>query len=111
MRQNSDSGKIFFRVYETNKMEIQHKEGASRGKFFIDDNGERVAQIVYARDGDTLVIEHTEVEKALRNQNIGYDLVHKTVEFARSQNLKVSPVCPFAKAMFDKQQDWKDVEV
>jgi hypothetical protein len=91
-------------------MLIQHKEGKSRGMFFIEDEGDVIAEIVYASGGDnTIIIEHTEVDESLRGQNIGYELVHRTVEFARSKGLKVSPVCPFAKAVFDKKPDFADV--
>lgn len=92
-------------------MEIQHKESEQRGKFFIDNEGQRVAQIVYAKAGNnTIVIEHTEVDESLRGKNIGYDLVQKTVEYARAEGLKVSPVCQFAKAMFDRHPDFAAIK-
>ncbi|HUC82733.1 MAG TPA: GNAT family N-acetyltransferase [Flavisolibacter sp.] len=93
-------------------MLIQHKEGKTRGKFFIEEDGEVLAEIVYAPAGEnTIVIEHTEVDDRLKGQNIGYELVHHTVEYARTQGLKVSPVCTFAKAVFDKKPDFGDVLV
>ena len=92
-------------------MEIQHKESEHRGKFFIENEGKRVAQIVYAKGGDkTIIIEHTEVDESLRGKKIGYDLVQKTVEYARAEGLKVSPVCQFAKAVFDRHPDYADVQ-
>jgi uncharacterized protein len=91
-------------------MLIQHKEGGNHGMFFIEDDGDVVAEIVYARGGDNIIIiEHTEVDKSLQGHNIGYELVHKTVEHARMQGLKISPVCPFARAVFEKRADFKDV--
>ena len=91
-------------------MLIQHKEGGNRGVFFIQDDGDIVAQIVYAKGSDnTIIIEHTEVDKDLRGNNLGYELVHKTVEHARMHGLKISPVCPFAKAVIDKKPDFQDV--
>ena len=90
-------------------MEIQHKEGGSRGKFFIEAEGKRVAAIVYEINNDTLVIEHTEVDPSLRGKNIGRQLVQQVVDEARKENKKVSPVCPFAKALFEKVPDWQDV--
>lgn len=93
-------------------MLIQHKEGTTRGMFYIEDDGEMIAEIVYAHGGDNMIIiEHTEVADQLKGQNIGYELVHRTVEYARSQGLKISPVCPFAKAVFDKKPDFRDVLV
>lgn len=90
-------------------MEIQHKEGPNSGLFFIEDNGKRVAALAYDKPGEVIVIEHTEVDKALRGQNIGQEMVQRTAEFAREKGLKVSPVCPFAKALFQKNEDWQDL--
>jgi len=90
-------------------MKIQHKEGPHRGLFFIEDEGETRAEIVYSKNENTLIIEHTEVDDDLRGQNIGYELVHKTIDFARLHGMKVSPVCPFAKAVIDKKPEWQDV--
>lgn len=93
-------------------MTIQHKEGENRGVFFISDDEDILAQIVYAVSSDnTLIIEHTEVDDELRGENIGYELVHKTVDYARMHGMKVSPVCPFAKAVFDKKPEFCDVLV
>lgn len=78
--------------------------------FFVEDEEDIVAEIVYATSGDnTLIIEHTEVDEPLRDRNIGYELVHKTVDYARMHGMKISPVCPFAKAVFDKKPDWADL--
>ena len=93
-------------------MTIQHKEGENRGLFFIVDEDEVLAQIVYTVSSDnTMIIEHTEVDDALRGKNIGYELVHKTVDYARMHGMKVTPVCPFAKAVFDKKPEFGDVLV
>ncbi|GAA4748411.1 GNAT family N-acetyltransferase [Flavisolibacter ginsenosidimutans] len=91
-------------------MHIQHKEGQNHGTFFVEDDGDIVAEIVYAKGNEnSIIIEHTEVDKDLQGHNIGYELVHKVVDYARLHGLKVSPVCPFAKAVFDKRADFKDV--
>jgi uncharacterized protein len=91
-------------------MVIQHKESKNRGMFYIEEGGETVAEIVYSKaSNNVIIIEHTEVDEELQGRNIGFELVHKTVDYARSQGLKISPVCPFAKAVFDKRADFKDV--
>lgn len=93
-------------------MFIQHKEGHNRGMFFIAEDEEILAEIVYSmRSDNTLVIEHTEVEETLQGRNIGYELVHRVVDYARTHGKKISPVCPFAKAVIDKKADWKELLV
>jgi predicted GNAT family acetyltransferase len=91
-------------------MNIQQKEGGHRGRFFIEQDDEMVAEIVYSHGAaDTIIIEHTEVDESLQGKNIGYELVHKTVEYAREKGLKITPLCSFAKAVIDKHEDFQDV--
>lgn len=91
-------------------MTIHHKEIHNKGVFFLEDEEEMVAEIVYAKSGDNLlIIEHTDVDATLRDQNFGYELVQKTVDYARMHGMKVSPVCPFAKAIFDKKPEWAEL--
>lgn len=91
-------------------MNIQHEEGNKRGKFFIEEDGEKVGEIIYTKgDNNTIIIEHTGVDENLRGKHIGYELVQKTVQYAREHGLKISPVCQFAKAVFDKQSEFRDV--
>lgn len=91
-------------------MQIQHKDGQRHSMFYVEEDGERVAEIVYASGGEgTIVIEHTEVDEALQGHNVGFELVHKVVDYARGHGLKVLPVCTFAKAVFDKRADFRDV--
>ena len=93
-------------------MLIQHKESGKRGMFYIEDDDEIIAEIVYADGGNnTMIIEHTDVDERLQGQNIGYELVSRAVEHARMHGMKVTPVCPFAKAVFDKKADFRDVLV
>jgi uncharacterized protein len=56
-----------------------------------------------------MIIEHTEVSDELRGQNIGYELVHTGVEYARTHHLKIIPLCTFANAVFKKKPEYKDV--
>ncbi|WP_392388795.1 GNAT family N-acetyltransferase [Flavobacterium piscinae] len=36
-------------------------------------------------------------------------MVTVAVEMAREKNLKIIPLCPFAKSVFDKTEDFRDV--
>ena len=91
-------------------MFIQHKESGKRGMFYIKEDDEIIAELVYGNGGDNIIIiEHTEVDETLKGQNIAFELVQKTVDHARMHGLKITPVCPFAKAVFDKRADFKDV--
>jgi uncharacterized protein len=91
-------------------MLIQHKKVNSKGIFFVEQDGNILAEMVYTMpSADKMIIEHTEVSDELRGQNIGYELVHTGVEYARTHNLKIVPLCPFANAVFKKKPEFADV--
>lgn len=91
-------------------MLIQHKQTENRGMFFIEEDGNILAEMTYTNpDASRMIIEHTEVDEELKGQNIGYSLVNHAVEYARTHQQKVFPVCTFAKAVFDKKPDLRDV--
>ena len=91
-------------------MHIQQEEQNGKGKFFINTGNEISAEIDYSLLPGILIINHTEVDDKLRGQNIGYFLVNHTADYAREKNLKIIPICPFAKAIFEKRiEEYKDV--
>jgi len=91
-------------------MTVQHKKTGNRGMFFVEFDGEIAAEMVYSMTSDDrMIIEHTEVDDVLQGRNIGYELVHAAVEYARRHLLKITPICSFAKSVFDKKPDFQDV--
>lgn len=91
-------------------MEIQHQSTESKGAFFIEMNGGKAAEMTYSKAGSGLIIiDHTEVSEALRGTGAGKKLVMAAVEYARENKLKILPLCPFAKSVFDKTEAIRDV--
>jgi len=92
-------------------MQIQRKQIDHKGMFYIEQNGKRVAEMTYTMHGDGfMTIDHTEVDDVLKGKNIGYQLVKAGVEYAREQHIKILPLCPFAKAVFEKRAaEFEDV--
>lgn len=93
-------------------MDIQHQEGQSKGSFFIAEDDKVMAEITYSKAGDTkIIIDHTEVSDELRGENVGKALVQHLIEYARNQELKVIPLCPFAKSVIERDESLQDVLV
>ena len=91
-------------------MEIQRQEHGAKGAFFIEEGGEWLAEMTYVKADETnIIIDHTEVDASLTGAGIGKDLVKAGVDFARQNNLKIVPLCPFAKAEFEKHAAYADV--
>lgn len=91
---------------------IKHATDYKGGKFYYEVNGVPLAAIVYVMaGGQTMIIEHTEVDDSLRRQGIGKKLLSALVDHVRSKGIKVIPLCPFANATFQKTKEWQDVLV
>jgi predicted GNAT family acetyltransferase len=58
---------------------------------------------------DKIIIDHTEVKPGNEGKGFGKKMVTKAVEYARGHNVKIIPLCPFAKSVFDKTLEFKDV--
>lgn len=91
-------------------MDIKLQQTGNKGAFFIEENGKLLAEMTFSKAGDNLIIiDHTEVSDALRGTGAGKKMVAQAVEYARSNNLKILPLCPFARAVFDKTPEYNDV--
>ena len=91
---------------------IQHEEADSKGAFHVTKDGQRVAEMTYSRTNATMIIiDHTEVDESLKGQGVGRQLLDALVAWARDTHTKVMPLCPFAKAQFDKDASIRDVLV
>jgi uncharacterized protein len=91
-------------------MLIQNKMENGKGSFFIMDGENMLAEMTYTMPQlHMMIIDHTEVNDALRGKNVGYQLVHTAVEYARANSLQIFPLCPFANAVFRKKTEYADV--
>jgi len=85
-------------------MLIQQKQDGSKGSFYIEETGTVLAEMTWSMTGtELMIIDHTEVSDELRGKNVGYQLVKAAVEYARTNHIKILPLCPFAKSVFDKK--------
>lgn len=67
-------------------------------------------ELVYKWSGTKkFIIEHTEVAENFEGKGIGKKLVLEAVEYARKNLLKILPLCTYAKSVFDKTPELKDV--
>lgn len=91
-------------------MEIKFEQSETKGAFYVEENGVRLAEMTFSKAGaDRIIIDHTEVSDALRGKNMGKQLVTEAVAYARKNNLKILPLCPFARSVFDRVKEYQDV--
>lgn len=93
-------------------MEIKQQDNDKKGEFFYEVHGQKLGLMTYSHAGnDKIIIDHTEVDKSLQGQGVGYKLVEASVAYARENNLKIMPLCPFANAVFKKRSEYSDVKI
>ncbi len=91
-------------------LEIKHKDDGAKGEFYIGEDGHHLAEMTYTWAGeDKFIIDHTVVSDELRGEGVGHKLLNNIVEFAREKNVLIIPLCPFAKAAFEKDYKIRDV--
>jgi uncharacterized protein len=93
-------------------IEIKQIKEGTKGRFAAIDESKEAGAIFYTSAGETkMILDHTEVDDAYRGQSIGKKILMYIVEFARKNNIKIIPLCPYAKSMFDKIDSIRDVLV
>jgi uncharacterized protein len=91
-------------------MEIRHIDQGSKGTFVAEEGEIRAGEMTYVWAGtDKFIIDHTEVSDAFGGQGVGKNLVLAAVEFAREKNVRILPLCPFAKKTFERSPELADV--
>ena len=91
-------------------MEILQKNGTTGGAFFAVEGDKTIGEMTYIwSDNNHFIIDHTEVIDQYAGQGIGKKMVEKAVEFAREKNCTITPLCPFAQYIFDKNPEYNNI--
>ena len=73
--------------------------------FVIEENGERVAEIIVSIENSQMLVFHTGVNPLQKGKSLGTKLVEGMADYARQHQLQVEPHCPFVKAQFKDNPD------
>lgn len=91
-------------------MEISVKDDGKKGALYVETDGKILAEMHFVWAGhDKIIIDHTDVDESLKGKNVGKQLLHRGVLFARKKQIKILPLCPFAKSVFEKNEEYQDV--
>nr|WP_083777013.1 GNAT family N-acetyltransferase [Anaeromyxobacter sp. Fw109-5] len=97
---------------EAGGLDVRQEEEGRWGAFYVEQGGRRVAELAYEREGaDRALLQHTQVSDALRGQGVARRLVDAAVAWARASGTRLVPLCPYAKAIFDRDASLRDVLV
>jgi len=89
--------------------EVRHSETGSRGIFYLERDGRRVAELTYTLSAGAALVDHTYVEPALRGGTIAPSLVEAAVRWARQENKKIVPLCSYVRSVFSRKPEYGDV--
>ena len=91
-------------------MNITQQDDGKHGAFLAHSEGKQAGEITYTWTGETMfIIDHTDVDEAFQGERVGRRLLDAAVAFAREKNIKILPLCPYAKSVFDKDSSIHDV--
>jgi predicted GNAT family acetyltransferase len=91
-------------------MEINQVNNEKNGYFEATENNVQAGKMSYVWAGETkIIIDHTEVNPEFSGKGIGKQLLMAVVQNARENKIKILPLCPFAKSVFDKDETIRDV--
>jgi hypothetical protein len=80
------------------------RDNPAAGRFELTADG-HLAQLVYERHDDRLVLVHTRVPEALGGRGLGGTLVRYALEVAARDDLTIVPNCPFARRWLREHPD------
>ena len=80
------------------------------GHFYIVEDNEQIGEMEVSISGSTLTVYHTEVAEKAEGKGYAKALLQEMVGFARSNNLKVIPLCPYVHAQFRRRpEEYADI--
>ncbi|WP_297333395.1 GNAT family N-acetyltransferase [Flavobacterium sp.] len=89
-------------------MNIENFDNGKKGHFKATEGDTEAGLMTYTWAGDDkFIIDHTEGNPEFKG--VGIKLLDKAVAFAREKNVKIIPLCPFAKKMFERKEEIRDV--
>ena len=87
---------------------IQVRDNPDKGRFELDLGGQ-VVFARYARHGSVRVIPHVEAPPALRGTGAAGQLIAAMMEVARTEGLKVRPLCSYASVWMRRHREYHDL--
>lgn len=93
-------------------IKIEKDDDGRKGKFRLFDDDALAGELEFTWAGDDkFILDHTEVDRAFSGRGFGKKLVAEAVDYARKKEIRILPLCPFAKRLFDLKKEWDDVRV
>ncbi len=87
---------------------VTREEGNGAREFVLHVDGERLGSLDFARpEAGVLQIDYVEVAPELRGSGLGRQLVEAAVDWARAENMKIVPICGYARTVITRDPEMK----
>lgn len=91
-------------------MEVKNVKERNGGYFVAEIDTSEAGRMSYSDAApDKFIIDHTEVRPKYAGQGVGTKMVYAAVDYARDNDLKIIPLCSFARSVFVKNIEICDV--
>ena len=90
-----------------NPVSVVFEENANRSAAYKD--GKQIGECEFCVSGNMWTITHTGVRPGHEGQGIARKLVESVIEAARLRQMKIVPVCSYARKMMAGKEEYKDV--
>lgn len=98
----------FLSSFTSTDIEIVQSE--TKGAAYYSSDGKRLAEMSYSFAGTQLIIiDQTDVNQSLKGKGVGKRPLTAIADKARLESIKILPLCPFAKSIFDEDESFRDV--
>ncbi len=89
---------------------IEKEDNGKKGRFVIYENDLYAGEMTFTWAGEErFIIDHTGIDEAFGGKGLAKKLFLYAIEFARTESLKIIPLCPYVKAQFAKSKEFDDV--
>lgn len=89
-------------------MRVVFEKNRNRAALY-DEKDNLAGESTFSASDDKWIIDHTYVNENLRGNGYASQLIEMIVQKARNENMKIIPLCPYAKKEFEKKPEYSDV--
>lgn len=91
---------------DTSNLTVKKNDDQKRFEVTV---GEQVALVEFIETDTLITYTHTEVPEAMEGQGLGSLLARTALDYARENELRVMPLCPFIAAYIRRHPEYKDL--
>lgn len=90
--------------------EIKLDDDGKKGRFTIFEDDTEAGELTFTWAGnDKFIIDHTLTKEEFGGRGFAKRLVHNAVEYAREKEVKIIPLCPYAKSVIERDSSLQDI--